>query len=81
MYLTLMSDLSYKSQFMHHTIQFFGNTVTVIHEQNSKQRAECILTDNFVLTLDGEGATVYFENEDDFVKVITMLNEFCGEKE
>lgn len=81
MYLTLMSDLSYKSQFMHHTFQIFGNTVTVIHEQNSKHHAECTLDDNFVVTLDGEGTTVYFESEDDFVKVITMLNEFTGEKE
>lgn len=76
MYLTLMSDVSYKSQYLHHTIQIFGTTVTVIHELNSKQHAECTLADNFVVTLDDEGTTVYFENEDDFVKVITMLNEF-----
>lgn len=80
MYLTLMSDLSYNSQFMHHTIQFFGNNVTVIHEQNSKHYAECTLDDDFVMTLDGEGLTVYFESEDDFSKVITMLNEFIGEE-
>ena len=81
MYLTLMSDVSYKSQYMHHTIQIFGKTVTVMHEQNHKIHAECTLDDNFVVTLDGEGTTVYFESEDDFVKVITMLNKFCGEEE
>ena len=81
MYLTLMSDLSYKSQYIHHTIQFFGKTVTVIHEQNDKHRVECVLDDDFIVTLDEEGTTVYFESEDDFVKVITMLNEFSVEDE
>lgn len=80
MYLTLMSDLSYNSQFMYHTIQFFGKTVTVIHEQNSKHYVECTVDDNFVMTLNEEGLTVYFESEDDFSKVITMLNEFIGEE-
>lgn len=79
MYLTLMSDVSYKSQYMHHTIQIFGKTITVIHEQNSKQHTECTLAGDFVVTLDGEGTTVYFESEDDFVEVVTMLNEFSGE--
>lgn len=81
MYMTLMSDLSYKSQYMQHTIQFFGKTVTVIHELNSKQRAECTLAGDFTVTLDDEGSTIYFESEDDFVKVVTMLNEFLGENE
>lgn len=81
MYLTLLTDISYKSQFMHHTVQIFGNTVTVIHEQNNKLHAECTVESNFVVTLDGEGATVYFESEDDFVKLVTMLNEFSGEDE
>ena len=76
MYLTLMSDVSYKSQYMNHTIQIFSKTVTVIHELNSKQRAECTVAGDFTLTLDEEGTTVYFESEDDFVKVITMLNQF-----
>lgn len=76
MYLTLMSDVSYKSQYMFHTIQILGKTVTVIHNLNSKQRAECTLAGDFTLTLDEEGSTVYFESEDDFVKVITMLNQF-----
>lgn len=81
MYLTLMSDLSYKSQYTQHTIQFFGKTITVIHELNSKQHAECTLEGEFTVTLDGDGTTVYFENEDDFVKVVTMLQEFSGEDE
>lgn len=81
MYLTLMSDVSYKSQYMNHTIQFFGNTVTVIHELNSKQRDECVLEGEFTVTLDKEGTTIYFESEDDFVKVVTMLNDFSGEDE
>lgn len=76
-----MSDVSYKSQYMNHTIQIFGKTVTVIHELNSKQHAECTLTGDFTVTLDKEGTTVYFENEDDFVKVVTMLTEFSGEVE
>ena len=81
MYMTLMSDLSYKSQYIQHTIQLFGKTVTVIHELNSKQRAECTLAGDFTVTLDDEGSIVYFESEDDFVKVVTMLNEFLGEDE
>ena len=76
MYLTLMSDVSYKSQYMHHTIQIFGKTVTVIHEQNSKQRAECTIAGEFTVTLEDDGSTVYFESENDFVKVVTMLNQF-----
>lgn len=81
MYLTLMSNVSYKSQYMHHTIQILGKTVTVIHNLNSKQRAECTLADDCFVTLDEEGATIYFDDECDFVKVVTMLNEFCGERE
>lgn len=80
MQLTFMSDVSYKSQDIHHTIQILGKTVTVIHEQNSKQRAECTLTDDCFVTLDDEGATIYFDEECDFVKVVTMINEFNGEK-
>lgn len=76
MYLTLMSDVSYKSQYMQHTIQIFGKTVTVMHELNSKQHTECTIVGNFTLTLDEDGTTVYFESEDDFVKVVTMLNQF-----
>lgn len=76
MYLTLMSDVSYKSQYTSHILQVFGKTVIVINEQNSKQRAECLLTDEFIVTLDEEGATIYFESENDFVKVVTLLNEF-----
>ena len=76
MYLTLMTDVSYKSQYMQHTIQILGKTVTVIHNLNSKQRAECTLADTFVVTLDDEGTTIYFESEDDFVKVVTLINEF-----
>ena len=79
MYVTLMSNVSYKSQYTSHIMQFFGKTVTVIHEQNSKQRAECTLAGDFTVTLDDEGSTVYFESEDDFVKVVTMLNEFLGD--
>lgn len=79
MYLTLMSNVAYKSQYMNHTIQFFGKTVTVIHELNSKQRAECTLTGEFTITLDKEGTTVYFESEDDFMQVLTMIKEFSGE--
>lgn len=79
MYLTLMSDVSYKSQYTSHIIQFFDKTVTVIHEQNSKQHAECTLAGDFTVTLDDEGSTVYFESEDDFVKVVTMLNGFSGD--
>lgn len=79
MYLTLMSNVSYKSQYTSHIIRFFGKTVTVIHELNSKQRTECTLTTDFTITLDNEGTIVYFESEDDFVKVVTMLNEFLGE--
>ena len=71
-----MSDVSYKSQYMHHTIQIFGKTVTVIHEQNSKQRAECTIAGEFTVTLEDDGSTVYFESENDFVKVVTMLNQF-----
>lgn len=81
MYLTLMSDIAYKSQYTQHTIQIFGNTVTVIHELNSKQRAECILEGEFTVTLDGDGTTVYFGSDYDFVKVFTMLTEFSGEDE
>lgn len=75
MYLTLMSDVSYKSQSMPHIIQILGKTVT-LHKRNVKQRVECTVVGDFTLTLDEEGTTVYFESEDDFVKVITMLNEF-----
>ena len=81
MYLTLMSDLSYNSQYMDHTIQFFGKTVTIIHELNSKQHAECTIAGDFTVTLDKEGTTVYFESEDDFMRVKTMLTEFSGEEE
>lgn len=76
MYLTLMTDISYKSQYISHTIQIFGNTISVIHELNSKQHDECTIAEDFTLTLDEEGTTVYFESEDDFVKVVTMLNQF-----
>ena len=80
MYLTLMSDVSYKSQFMYHTIQILGKTVTIIHQLNSKKRAECTLSDNCFVTLDEEGATIYFDDECDFVKIVTMLNEFSEDQ-
>lgn len=84
MHLTLISKSSYKSQYMPHVIEVFGKTITVIHKLNNKQRAECTLDVNCILTLetlDEDGATIYFENEFDFGKVVTMLNQFLGTDE
>ena len=75
MYLTPMSDVSYKSQSMPYVIQILGKTVT-LHKRNTRQRIECTVAGDFTVTLDDEGTTVYFESEDDFVKVVTMINEF-----
>lgn len=74
MYLMLISDVSYISQHISHIIQFFGKTVA-LYEPNGEQRVECILADDFIVTLDETGLTIYFESEDDFVKVVTMLNQ------
>ena len=76
MLISLLSDVSYKSLHTSHIIQFFGKTIAVIHELNSEQCAKCTLADDFIVTLDETGTTVYFESEDDFVKVVTMLNNF-----
>ena len=75
MYLMLISDVSYISRHISHIIQFFGKTVAVIPEQNSEPCAECTIADEFIVTLDEIGTTIYFESEDDFVKVVTMMNE------
>ena len=81
MLISLISDVSYKSLHTSHIIQFFGKTVAVIHKLNSEQYAECTLADDFIVTLDETGMTIYFENEDDFVKVVTMLNEFSKKED
>lgn len=80
MYLMLISDVSYISRHISHIIQFFGKTVA-IYELNGEQCVECILADDFIVTLDEIGLTIYFESEDDFVKVVTMLNEFSKKEE
>ena len=79
MQLTLISDISYKSMYIPHVIQIFGKTVEIIHKLNNKQRAECTLAVNCILTLGEDGATIYFENQFDYGKVINMLNQFLGE--